>query len=181
MLRRTAVAVAVAGIATVSWPAVASLVRAMDLDELTTSSDRIVVADVSTVHAAWDDAHRSIVSTVEIDVRETWKGAATAGERLSIRQPGGTVGDIEMTVHGMPRFSVGERALLFLHSSHVVGMSQGKRNLRWEATDRRWLVEAAERSEVVRVDAAGKLHSAGPGQSEDLDSLRKRVLGLVRR
>ena len=174
-------AVAVTSVLIASLPAMASLVRAMDLAELTAGADQVVVADVLTVEAAWDSAHRTIHTTVEVGVREDWKGGSPAGGLLTIRQPGGTVGEIEMTIHGMPRFSVGERALLFLRRSQVVGMSQGKRNLRWETAGKRWLVDPADRAAVVTVDARGKLQAAGPGRAEDLDGLRAKVKGLVGR
>ena len=157
----------------------ASLVRALDLAELTRSAEQVVVADVVSVKAAWDSAHRNIYTTIDITVQESWKGTPPGDGRLTIRQPGGVVGDIEMTVLGMPSFSVGERALLFLRDSHVCGMAQGKRRLRWEDSARRWLVDGADRSASVTIDARGKLQAARPDRSEDLDSLRDRVRSLV--
>jgi hypothetical protein len=159
--------------------AMASLVRALDLAELTADADQVVVGDVLSVQAAWDAAHRNIHTTVEIGVRENWKGSPPAGGRITIRQLGGTVGEIEMTVYGMPAFSVGERALLFLRRSQVVGMSQGKRNLRWETAGQRWLADGAAGSEAVTVDSRGRLHTAGPSRTETLDSLREKVRSLV--
>lgn len=56
----------------------ASLLRAMSLGELTNAADRIVVGTVSSVHAAWDLQHRKIISTIEVDIEESWKGPANA-------------------------------------------------------------------------------------------------------
>jgi len=73
---------------------------------------------------------RTIVSKVDVDVDEVWKGNASG--RLTVVALGGVVGDIEMTVEGMPTFVVGEKSLLFLHGKsqlRVVGMSEGKRAL----------------------------------------------------
>jgi hypothetical protein len=173
------VAVAAAGFCMVTPLAMASLVRALDLVELTTGADRIVVADVLSVQAAWDSAHRTIHTTIEISVRENWKGETPAGGRLTIRQPGGTVGEIEMTVRGMATFAVGERTLLFLRRSQVMGMSQGKRSLRWEPIAQRWLVDPSDHSEVVTIDRNGGLRAAGAGRVEALDSLRDKVEGLL--
>jgi hypothetical protein len=172
-------AIAAAGIGVLSPAATASLIRAMDLAALTAAADRIVVADVLAVQAAWDSAHRTIHTTVEISVRESWKGDAPVDRHLTVRQPGGTVGDIEMTVRGMPVFATGERSLLFLHRSLVVGMAQGKRNLRWQAAERRWLVEPADHAEVVAVGRDGRLRAAGTDRAEDLDGLRGKVKTLV--
>jgi hypothetical protein len=172
-------AVAAAGLCVATPLAMASLVRALDLAGLTTGADRIVVADVLSVQAAWDAAHRTIHTAVEVSVRESWKGETPAGGRLTIRQLGGTVGEIEMTVRGMARFAVGERTLLFLRRSQVMGMSQGKRSLRWEPIERRWLVDPADHSEVVTIDRNGGLRAVGAGRAEALDSLRDKVGGLL--
>ena len=159
----------------------ASLVRALALDELVEAADQVVVADVLSVQSAWDESHRVIHTTVEMEIRENWKGASPESGHMSIRQLGGTVGEIEMTVHGMPKFRVGERSLLFLRHSQVVGMSQGKRNLRKDDASHRWLVDPADRSEVVNVVAGGKLHAVGPERVDDLDGLRARILRMVGR
>jgi len=162
--------------------ATASIVRAMDLAELTARADQIVVADVVSVQAAWDASHRTIYSTIEVNVQESWKGSPPANGRISIRQPGGRVGEIEMTVHGMSSFSAGERTLLFLERAHVVGMSQGKRRLHREAGSQRWLAEARGAStEVVVIGPQGKVAAATDGQPERLDSLREQVRTLVGR
>jgi hypothetical protein len=108
----------------------ASILQAMSLTELTTSADSIVVGNVRGVHSAWDAHLRTIVSKVDVDVDEVWKGKASG--RLTVVALGGVVGDIEMTVEGMPTFVVGEKSLLFLHGKsqlRVVGMSEGKRAL----------------------------------------------------
>jgi hypothetical protein len=55
--------------------AMASLMRAMDLSELTANADQIVVVDVLSTESAWDGGHRNIYSTVEIKVLESWKGS----------------------------------------------------------------------------------------------------------
>jgi len=172
---------ALLGIVLAGPAATASLLRALDLSALVTEADRIVIADVLSVRAAWDPGHRSIHRTVDLGVRESWKGTVPTDGRITIRQLGGVVGDIEMKVHGMPAFTVGERALLFLRRSQVVGMSQGKRNLRWEATSKRWLVEHAYDGSVVVLDGRGKLVPAPRQPSEPIDELRARVRSLVGR
>lgn len=182
MPRRPAIvrlAVAAACLLAATPVAMASLVRALGLAELTREADCVVVGDVLSVRAAWDSEHRNIHTTIEIGVHETWKGAAPTGGRVTIRQLGGTVGEIEMTVRGMPTFSGGERALLFLRRSQVAGMAQGKRNLRWEGSAKRWLVDAANHAETVTVDSRGKLQAVAPGRPEPLDSLREQVRNLV--
>lgn len=157
----------------------ASLTRAMDLSELTASAENVVVADVAKVTSQWDEAHRNIVTTIEISVRESWKGTPPADGRLVVRQPGGTVGDIEMTVLGMPRFSVGEHAVLFLERSTVVGMGQGKRPLRWDGLKKQWLVESANAAEAVHLDRQAKIRAQVSTPPETLDSMRAKVRALL--
>jgi hypothetical protein len=162
--------------------ATASLVRAMGLAELTAAADKVVVGDVAKVESQWDRDHRNIYTTIEIAVQESWKGTAPANGRILVRQPGGTVGEIEMTVIGMPTFSVGERAVLFLEKASVVGMGQGKRPMRWDQASKQWFVEPGQADGAVRTDRGGQLRSATrpAGESrESIDSLRAKVRALL--
>jgi len=159
----------------------ASLLRAMGLDQLVTSASQIIVGEVVSKNAAWDASHRRILSTIEVKTEECWKGAAK--ELVTIVQPGGTVGEIEMTVHGMPKFTVGERLLLFLRGNsqfQVVGMSEGKRPLSWDAESKQWLVEPPNVEDVVEVDLAGRLRHAAPSARLGLEAMRERVREMVR-
>jgi hypothetical protein len=162
-------------------PARASLVIALDLPELTSRAERVVVAQVLSVSARWDSQHRTIYSTVELAVAEIWKGALPG--RLTIIQVGGEVDGITMRVHGLPDFTAGERAVLFLQgpaaSSQLVGLGQGKRLLRFDAREKRWLAAPGDRSAAVRLDE-GKLVPAAPEPALFLDELRERVRGLLR-
>ena len=179
-LRRLVQVLAILAWAVPALPvAMATLMRAMDLAELATSADQIVVCDVVSQESAWDDGHRNIYTTIEISVRESWKGATPADGRIRIRQLGGTVGDIEMTVHGMARFTPGERSLLFLRQAQVVGWSQGKRRVHWDSTNLRWLADAADQAHVRGADAQGRPHATEPDQPEALERLRERVRALI--
>jgi hypothetical protein len=129
--------------------------------------------------SAWDSGHRNIYSTIDINVQESWKGATPGDGRIRIRQLGGAVGDIEMTVFGMARFTPGERALLFLRQARVVGMGQGKRLVHWDSADKRWLADAPDRSHVLGVDGQGRPRAAESNQPEALDRLRERVRALI--
>lgn len=178
-MRKLSLFLALAALCLGALHAQASLTRAMDLSELTDSADHVVVADVARVASQWDDDHRNIITTVEIAVQESWKGSPPSDGKIRIRQPGGTVGDIEMTVVGMPRFSVGERALLFVQKASVVGMGQGKRPLRWDANQKNWLVERADSAGAVRLDRQGRLRAEVSSTPETLDSMRSKVRALL--
>jgi hypothetical protein len=169
-------------------PAHASLVLAMDLPSLTEEADRVVVGEVMSVKSAWDAEHRRILTTVEVQVAEAWKGEMPSGRTLKIVQPGGVVDDIEMKVHGLPRFSTGERAVLFLRGSAInaslVGLGQGKRGLSLDQGTRRWMAAPADRSAAVKVDERGQMQPApaSPGDERmPLDDLRSRVRALLQK
>ena len=173
------------GVAALLVPELAagSLVQALDFAQLTARAERIVVAQVVSVKSEWDASGRNIHTRIEIKVEETWKGSVAPDEHIVMVQPGGTVGDIEMRVHGMPSFAPGEKAVLFLAGQgapRVVGMSQGKRSVHWNGTAKRWEAEVAEHSAVVRRDSQGRLQPAMPEPAMTLDELRQRVRALVR-
>lgn len=129
-------------------PARASLVLALDMPTMVQRADHVAVVDVASVRAAWDENHERILTTIELNVVEAWKGSMTPAARIKVVQPGGTVGDITMVVFGMSRFSAGERALVFLRGSatdaSVVGMAQGKRSLRRDLASGRWMVHTSD-------------------------------------
>ncbi len=155
----------------------ATLLRAMSLAELASSADSIVVGTVFSVNAAWDAEHRKILSTIEIDVEESWKGSSDT-QRITLVQPGGGVGDIEMTVQGMPTFSTRERSLLFLQGRQrfqVVGMGQGKRALEWDGASKQWLARPSDNEDVVEVGPGAKLRQAKRGDAIPLSDLREQV------
>ncbi|MFT5432623.1 MAG: hypothetical protein ACI9OJ_003325 [Myxococcota bacterium] len=61
-------------------------------------------------------------------------GSTTRSKRISVRQIGGRVGEVSMTVPGVARLAPGEDVVLFLRTDgtrhYLVGMSQGKFSLR---------------------------------------------------
>jgi len=161
---------AIAVLAAALWPTAARAWLGAALDEaaLVQRADAVAVVDVVSTRAAWDERHERIVSTVELAVVESWKGTAAAGTRMTVVQPGGTVGDIAMVVFGLPPFSPGERALVFLQGApggaHVVGMAQGKRPVRRDLATGRWMVHAPDRArplDDVRAAVRGLIAAGG--------------------
>ena len=154
----TAAALALTLIALPARPR-ASIVMALDLPELVRQSDHIAIVDVLSVRSAWDEAGSRIFTTIDVKVVERWKGAADAAgkpaEHLTIVQPGGTVGDISMTIAGLSTFSEGERAVVFLRGSvarsQPVGMAQGKRLLRYEPRQAKWIASGADLRQLLLV------------------------------
>jgi hypothetical protein len=164
-------------------PGQASLILALDLPTLVARADQISVVDVVSVKADWNAEHNRIVTTVDVAVVDCWKGTTTPAAHLQIVQPGGTVGDLTMRVDGMPHFSPGERALLFLRGSadraSVVGMAQGKRPLSREAGSGRWLVSAPDRAGADFVRTTPASASIFAARTRPLGDLRSEVRTLV--
>lgn len=160
-----------------------SVARALDLPDLVKISDRIVVADVVSVKSAWDRAHRTILSTIELSVGETWKGAVSPTGRISVVQIGGAIDGIVQFVPGQARFVANERAVLFLRgpeqAAMVVGLGQGKRPLQYDGKNRIWMVEGGDRSAAVHLDSDGRMSAAAPDPTVALESLRRDVRALV--
>jgi hypothetical protein len=158
---------------------------ALDLSAMVDRADRIAVVDVVSVSAAWTDRRDRISTAIELTVVDCWKGDLPAGARLTVRQPGGTVGDITTTVDGMPRFSPGERALVFLRGpterATVVGLTQGKRPMRRDPASGRWMVTGPERAgaDFVR-PRAGAGAPVIEAHVRPLDAVRADIQALAR-
>ena len=171
-----------------SAPGSASLILALDLPTLVSRADQISVVDVVSVTSAWNEAHDRITTTIDVKVVDSWKGTAAPATHLQVIQPGGTVGEIEMRVDGMPHFQVGERTLLFLRlyggaaRASVVGMAQGKRPVTRDGASDRWMVSAPDRAgaDFVRTTPASTaIFAARPRALTDLRSEVRALVGAA--
>jgi hypothetical protein len=189
-VRRFSLFLALAVALAAAAPARATLILALDLAALVGRAERIAVVDVVSVQSFWNARHDRIMTAVQLSVVDGWKGDLPAGARLTVLQPGGTVGDLTTTADGMPRFAVGERTVVFLHGppdrATVVGLTQGNRPLRRDPTSGRWLVRGVERAgaEFVRPRAAAGLNAAPAAPVLDarerpLEELRAQVQALA--
>jgi hypothetical protein len=165
-------------------PASASIVVALDLAGMVSRADHIAVVDVTSITSAWDEHHERILTTVDLAVVDRWKGAEGA-THFTVVQLGGTVGDLTMVVSGISRFSVGERALVFLRGTPeqagVLGMAQGKRLIRRDAGTGEWIVAAADRAggTFLRTTPASGSAPMIEMRARPLTALRDEVRALV--
>ncbi len=108
-------------------PALASSAVQMDVRGLTHAASDVVHARVLSARCAWTEDHRRLVTFVEMEVLEGWKGAAPA--RLTVLQPGGERDGVGQRVAGVASLDAGEEVVLFLERQgelhRVVGLSQG--------------------------------------------------------
>ncbi|MGZ6057969.1 MAG: hypothetical protein ACXWLP_00810 [Myxococcaceae bacterium] len=130
-------------------PALASTALQLGLSGLTAQASDVVHARVVSSTPAWTGDHRRIVTRLEVEVLETWKGSAAG--RLTVVQPGGEVDGIGQRVTGVAQLAQGEELVLFLERRgpyhQVVGLAQG----------------------VYRVSSAAGLPQAVPASLEGLD------------
>lgn len=186
-MRRSLAALFAAALLTVgiAAPARASLVLALDLPTMVSRADHVAVVDVASVKADWDAHHEQILTTIDLVVVESWKGSDAPASHLVVVQPGGTVGDLTQTIHGMTRFVPGERAVVFLSggSAHmtVVGMAQGKRLVRRDGATGRFLVHAPDKAGAtfIRNKQATTPSPVFELQARPLDDLRADVRALA--
>jgi len=124
--------VAIAALALVgAQAAFATSVQKLSLQELTKKSDSIVMARVDDAVASWDAGHKEIYTYITLSVLQPVKGNKGA-TTITLRQLGGTVGNIASVVPGMPSFRKGEEVVVFLTQKDaagypwVMGLEQGK-------------------------------------------------------
>ena len=147
----------------------------MSLSELTFVSDLIVLAEVeqSSPEKAPGDLYIKTVATLKID--QVVKGALIEGDRIQVREWGGSLAGEQTHLPGAPRYVVGERVMVFLererHGSmwRTVGLSQGKMTLVEEPdTGRDIMVRLRVPNSVERFDEAAVQLPAVRRYSEDL-------------
>jgi hypothetical protein len=171
--------------AAASSPARASLVLALDLPTMVTRADHVAVVDVVSVKSDWDANHEQILTTIDMVVVESWKGDAAPATHVTVVQPGGTVGDLTQTVHGMTHFVPGERAVVFLvgrpERASIVGMAQGKRLIRRDTASGRMLVHAPDKSGAtfIRTTPASAAAPVFDVRARPLEDLRAEVRTLA--
>ncbi len=126
---RIPVVVGLVGVVLFAGSLSGSVVIRMDLEQLVEKSDSIVQGVVEAVYSQWDQERNLIFTYTSIRVDDPFKGERTRS--LLIRQMGGRVGSLHMSVAGMPEFEAGSNVIVFLKDAgngtfHVTGMNQGR-------------------------------------------------------
>jgi hypothetical protein len=109
-------------------PACATTMVSMSMEQLTQASSDIVQARVVNQVSEWNAAHTQIVTLTTLAVAQTLKGNTPS--TVQVRQLGGTVGNLTVSVPGAVAFRPQGEYVLFLEPAggsdyHVVGMTQG--------------------------------------------------------
>jgi hypothetical protein len=134
MRRLLAAAAATAALAGLAATAAATIVLRVTPRELADTAGLVVEGRVAAVDVRWDDARTCINTYVTFTVERTHKGAAPGS--VTVKVPGGKVGDEEVRVEGTAKFERDEAAMLFLWKDRegdwlVLGETQGKFRL-WQ-------------------------------------------------
>lgn len=176
MSRRLRGLVLVAALAAMqSMPFMATTVKRMDLPELVAASDSIIQGRVDSVEARWED--NLAYTYVSVSVVDPLKGERRRS--VLIRQVGGKIGALSVTVSGSPAFRNGDQVIVFLKGQtgatfHVVGLNQGKYEIVEDFA-------IANVSGLTLLDPkTGQLSDAGFVDKAPLEAFKTKIRGLVR-
>jgi hypothetical protein len=161
----------------ISSTASATTIVKLDLPQLVRESDSIVQGRIDNVYSQWDAQLKVIFTYVSVHIDDPLKGQPR--QSVLIRQLGGKVGALNMSIPGMPRFNNGDEVIVFLKGNpegtyHVVGLNQGK----YEVIDD---FAISNVSGVSLVDVKTRQVIDGPLiNREPLESLKSRIRELAR-
>ena len=107
---------------TISISNVGALVEKKSLNELTISSENIIVGSVLKKESYWKDGN--IFTNIIISANSHIKGRNDG--QFTVQIPGGTVGNVHAEVSDVPPFEDNEDVVLFLKGNRIEGWDQGK-------------------------------------------------------
>jgi hypothetical protein len=128
IFRRSLAVLLAAIVILVGRRASATVIVPADLGELSRDAYAIAVGRVVATEAQWTPGRRSIETIVTLAADDYLKGGL--GATVEFRVPGGVLGRYRNIIMGAPRFTVGQRVVVFLGARgpsmpFVVGLSQG--------------------------------------------------------
>ena len=169
-------------------PGSASIVQALELPELVDQSDRIVLGRVVFAEA-FRQADGTIATWYRVEVEQELRTDAPPRDEepeVILQVLGGEIGDLGMRVEGEPRFSVGERAVLFMREGsqlafRPVGMAQGVMRVRKKDGDE-MVFQSREGMMLVKRGPDGLLRQSKGAlpREERLKVFLERVQSIVR-
>ena len=150
--------------------ATASVVRALDLEELTRKADCIAVAQVIHTEVVLN-ADRTISTWTRLRVQTRLRGDAAMNEEIIVETLGGQIGDIGMQVEGEPSFVMGERVVVFARKGQhtnlrAIGMGQGVFRIRSQGSIET-VAPSRHGMRLVRRNDTGVLEKSAGALAED--------------
>lgn len=110
-------------------PAAAAVAPPVTVENLAREADAVVRGKVQRRESRWAQDGRHIFTYATVRVGAVWRGAAP--QRITVRVPGGEVGEIGQKVDAAPELADGEEVVLFLvredgDTFRVHGLALGK-------------------------------------------------------
>lgn len=168
-------------------PAWATVVVPVPDEALAESAVAIVTGQVTVIESHWDPQAGQIVTHVTISLDDVLKGDLAMAE-VTLKQIGGTIGDLHSWVLGSPEFVLGEKVFVFLDQNRdgtlrVAHLYQGKFSILADALTGE---EYAYRETPLDVHVLPRLGATGPvlPHRSDLHVLRdfkERIRSVVER
>jgi hypothetical protein len=168
-----------------SVPANSTTLVRMSVAQMTRAAQLVVRARCVNNSTAWD--HGEIWTFSTFAVEETWKHSAAAAANanlnsyLTVRLLGGTVGNLNSVISGVPRFTPGEEVVLFLERSpngdySVVSWVQGTFRIHEDSRTGQRIAEQDTASFDTYDPTTHSFRSAGL-RSVSIENLRALVQG----
>ncbi|HET8947641.1 MAG TPA: hypothetical protein VFQ07_11725 [Candidatus Polarisedimenticolia bacterium] len=171
--RSLAAAAVVLLLAAALLPVAASVVPYLSLEDLERQGQVVVLGEVRAVTSMLSEDGRIIVTRATVRIERALKGGPRA--EVVVEVPGGTLNGTTLVASGAPRFTEGERVVLFLEAAGgrfgVAGWNQGRFTVRRDPHTGRDLVTQPGGGSLY-VDAQGRPaprdpRLAGPRVLED--------------
>jgi hypothetical protein len=151
----------------------ATTLTRLDLDDLTAESSAVVYGKIVASRVEWNRSKTMIFTIYTVHADQYLKSAL--GPVFELHEPGGVLDGIGMSVAGVPAFTVGQEAVLFVwtdqHGQHqVTGFEQGSFPVR---TDPQTGAKVLDR--VVRLGSVRAPNPAAPPSSRSLSQFVQQV------
>ncbi len=147
------------------WAATAeaTTLTRLDLDDLTAESSAVVYGKIVASRVEWNRNRTLIYTVYTVLAQEYWKSAL--GPVFELHEPGGELDGLGMSIAGVPTFTVGQEAVLFVwtdkHGLHqVTGFEQGSFPVRADPQTGTKVIDRAVRLGSVRTANAAAAPSS---------------------
>ena len=159
--------------------AIGTTLTRLDLDDLTAESSVVVYGKIVASRVEWNRNRTMIYTVYTVAADQYFKSAL--GPVFELHEPGGVLDGIGMRVAGVPTFSAGQEAVLFVwtdqHGQHqVTGFEQGSFPVR---TDPRSGAKVLDR--VVRLGSVRSTQALASRSSRLLPQFLNQVRASMRK
>lgn len=161
--------------------AVASVARAVPLQDLLARSRHVVLSEPLDAYSVWEQVaeRRHIVTYTRLRALELLAGKSPDQEELLVRTLGGRIGDLGELVHGEAVLTLGARSVVFMMPSQatlsVTAMAQGHYPLARDRAGAERLLRSPAATGLTRETGSAVARLSGMGIAEARNLLRSMV------